>query len=298
MLSLDQLEAFIAASEQGSFSAAARHLGKVQSTVSNAVINLEIETNVELFDRSHRNPTLTAAGAALIDDAKSVIQSHTEFVSHASSLSSQLETDLCLAIEQSVWSSSLVTVLEQFELHFPYITLELLDPGTSDVGELVSQNRADVGLMIAHEVSPTGFNFQGIGHSKLQAVCSPEHPLTTLQPVKRSHLRRYRQLIAHSRNQTDTVYKLRKHSARVWLLESPHVAVDLVAKGLGWSMLNQAVVAEKLAKGELIHLQLAFEKADILQGIDVVWSQTRHLGAAGSWMLERLQDLDMTISHE
>ena len=162
------------------------------------------------------------------------------------------------------------------------------------MGELVRQNRADVGLMIGHEVSPTGFNFQGIGHSKLQAVCSPQHPLTALQPVKRSHLRRYRQLITHSRNQTDTVYKLTKHSARVWLLESPHVAVDLVAKGLGWSMLNQAVVAEKLAKGELIHLQLAFEKADILQGIDVVWSQTRHLGAAGSWMLERLQGLDMT----
>ena len=59
-------------------------------------------------------------------------------------------------------------------------------------------------------------------------------------------------------------------------------------------MLNQDLVAEKLAKGELIHLQLAFEKADILQGVDVVWSQTRHLGAAGSWMLERLQELDMT----
>ena len=298
MLSLDQLEAFIAAAEYGSFSAAARHLGKVQSTISNAVINLELETNVELFDRSHRNPSLTPAGIALIDDAKSVIQSHHEFVSHASSLSSQSETQLCLAIEQSVWNASLLSVLEEFELHFPYITLELLDPGTSDVGELVRQNRADFGLMIAQEVLPTGFNFQGIGHSKLQAVCSPEHPLAALQPVKQSHLRRYRQLIAHSRNQTDTAYKRRKYSTRVWLLESPHVTVELVAKGLGWSMLNQAVVAEKLAKGELVPLQLAFEKADVLQGIDVVWSQNRHLGVAGNWMLKWLQDLDVATMED
>lgn len=52
--------------------------------------------------------------------------------------------------------------------------------------------------------------------------------------------------------------------ARVWLLESPNVTVDLVTKDLGWSMLNQDVVAEKFATGELVQLQLAFEKADIL----------------------------------
>lgn len=293
MLTLDQLEAFIAAAECGSFSAAARHLGKVQSTVSTAVMNLELETNLELFDRTHRNPTLTPSGAALIDDAKNVLHSHYEFVAHAAALSSQPESHLCLAIEQSVWSASLVSVLKEFEDRFPYITLELLDPGTSDVGELVRKDRADFGLMIAQETAPTGFNYQGIGHSPMLAVCSPEHSLVKHQPVKQSHLRRHRQLIAHSRSEHDTTYKRRKHSARVWLLESPHVTVELVARGLGWAILSQAVVADKLSKGELVSLQLAFEKTDILQGIDVVWSQTRQLGAAGNWMLQQLQNLDM-----
>ncbi|MFG1490700.1 LysR family transcriptional regulator, partial [Oceanospirillum sp. HFRX-1_2] len=40
----DQLNAFIAAAETGSFSAASRRLKKAQSAVSNAIINLEIET--------------------------------------------------------------------------------------------------------------------------------------------------------------------------------------------------------------------------------------------------------------
>ncbi|KKL13509.1 hypothetical protein LCGC14_2525030, partial [marine sediment metagenome] len=43
MFSIDQLHAFIATVEAGSFSAAARRLSKVQSVVSQHIINLEID---------------------------------------------------------------------------------------------------------------------------------------------------------------------------------------------------------------------------------------------------------------
>ena len=80
---------------------------------------------------------------------------------------------------------------------------------------------------------------------------------------------------------------------RFWLLESPYVAVDLVARGLGWAMLNQAVVAEQLASGQIVALQVAFEKTDMLQGLDIVWSERRQLGQAGHWMLEQLRSLTL-----
>ena len=59
--SMEQLEAFVAAAAQGSFSGAARALGKAQSAVSTQISNLEIDLGVELFDRTGRNPVLTAA---------------------------------------------------------------------------------------------------------------------------------------------------------------------------------------------------------------------------------------------
>lgn len=49
-VSIEQLEAFAAAAEQGSFSAAGRALGKAQSAISTQVANLEIDLGVELFD--------------------------------------------------------------------------------------------------------------------------------------------------------------------------------------------------------------------------------------------------------
>ena len=67
-VSIEQLEAFAAAAEQGSFSAAGRSLGKAQSAISTQVANLEIDLGVELFDRSGRSPVLTEAGARLLPE--------------------------------------------------------------------------------------------------------------------------------------------------------------------------------------------------------------------------------------
>jgi DNA-binding transcriptional LysR family regulator len=50
-VSLDQLRAFIAAVDEGSFSAGARRLRRAQSAVSELVSNLEAQIGVVLFDR-------------------------------------------------------------------------------------------------------------------------------------------------------------------------------------------------------------------------------------------------------
>ena len=65
MYNIEQLKMFVYAVELGSFSASARELGKVQSAVSQGIHNLEIDFNVQLFDRSTRKPTLTGAPRTL-----------------------------------------------------------------------------------------------------------------------------------------------------------------------------------------------------------------------------------------
>lgn len=296
MPSLDQLEAFVAAAERGSFSAAARQLGKVQSAVSNAVGNLEIETNLKLFDRSSRNPTLTDAGAALFADAKSVLRSQHELMAHASALGKSPETRLCLAIEQSIWGRSLLPVLQRFEQQFPFITLELLDPCAGDVADLVRDNRADIGLMTEQEIYPKGFRFRGVGYSRMVAVCHSSHPLVQQQPVSHAHLRCYRQLITGNRNPAADSYKRYQHSPKSWLSESPYVIMDLVSAGLGWALLHEAVLLEKLNSGELVALELDYQQSGALQGLDVVWTENRPLGIAGLWLLEQLHALDLEES--
>ena len=61
----DSIELFLAVIERGSFSAAARALGRVPSAVSMSIGNLEAELGYLLFDRSHREPKPTAMALSL-----------------------------------------------------------------------------------------------------------------------------------------------------------------------------------------------------------------------------------------
>ena len=61
----DNVQVFLAVLDQGSFSAAARALGRVPSAVSMAVANLEAELDLQLFDRTGREPRPTDAARAL-----------------------------------------------------------------------------------------------------------------------------------------------------------------------------------------------------------------------------------------
>src|ERR1700724_3690222 len=62
-VSLDQLSTFIAAADEGSFSAAGRRLRRAQSVVSQTLANLEGQFGVKLFDRSARLPALHRGAA-------------------------------------------------------------------------------------------------------------------------------------------------------------------------------------------------------------------------------------------
>jgi DNA-binding transcriptional LysR family regulator len=66
----DQVPLFLAVLDCGSFSAAARQLGRVPSAVSMAIAQLEAELDLQLFDRSGREPRPTPAARALEPQAR------------------------------------------------------------------------------------------------------------------------------------------------------------------------------------------------------------------------------------
>src|ERR1700685_3501554 len=96
-VSLDQLRTFIAAADEGSFSAAGRRLRRAQSVVSQTLANLEGQLGVKLFDRSGRFPVLTDQGRALLADARAVA-GHIELLkAQARSFAGGLELELSVA---------------------------------------------------------------------------------------------------------------------------------------------------------------------------------------------------------
>jgi DNA-binding transcriptional LysR family regulator len=90
-VSMDQLRTFIAAVDEGSFSAAGRRLRRAQSVVSKTLASLEGQLRVKLFDRSARRPVLTEQGRALLNGARTVAGEMDLFKAQAKGLAGGLE---------------------------------------------------------------------------------------------------------------------------------------------------------------------------------------------------------------
>src|SRR5262245_40668751 len=72
-VTLDQLRAFVTVVEEGSFSAAARKLRRVQSAISSSMSNLETQLGVPLWNRATKVPKLTPQGIAVLGGARRVL---------------------------------------------------------------------------------------------------------------------------------------------------------------------------------------------------------------------------------
>src|SRR3546814_11198215 len=83
-VTINQLRAFVAVCDQGSFSGAARKLARAQSAISHAIKALECAFDVELFERNTRKSQLTAARRSLLPDARAV-SSRTAAIKHRAS---------------------------------------------------------------------------------------------------------------------------------------------------------------------------------------------------------------------
>src|SRR5258705_13615076 len=89
-VSLDHLRMFIAAADEGSFSAGGRRLRRAESVISQTLANFEAQLGVKLFDRSRRSPVLTKQGLSLLAEARPVVSRMDAFNARANGLSDGL----------------------------------------------------------------------------------------------------------------------------------------------------------------------------------------------------------------
>ena len=74
MLDFELLRAFVAVADCGGFHRAAERLNLTQSTVSQQIKRLELETKRPLFRRTTRSVALTDDGEMLLGDARRLLQ--------------------------------------------------------------------------------------------------------------------------------------------------------------------------------------------------------------------------------
>ncbi|OMH25724.1 LysR family transcriptional regulator [Motiliproteus sp. MSK22-1] len=292
--SLDQLQAFVAACEQGSFSAAARQLGKVQSAVSTAVANLELDLGLALFDRSRREPQMTPAAQALLPQVRALLEQASGLQGHADAMVLGEEGRLTLAVEESLIGPELEWMLVEFEQAFPQLELELLNPARMDIVELVKQGRVDMGLLVSTLEPPEGFHLRLMGEMTLIAVAGPKHPLSSRKSLLLEDLRPHRQLVLTSRGAQTRVSE--QVGRQVWRIESQYGLLDLIKRGVGWAWVPQHMVSEDIVAGRLSRLNCDMGADRYHIPVDLLLAFTYLEGKAGQWLYQKIGQLSFLES--
>jgi DNA-binding transcriptional LysR family regulator len=153
-VSLDQLRTFIAAADEGSFSAASRKLLRAQSVVSESVSNLEDQIGVPLFDRSGRYPKLTAAGVVLLADARNIITGVDLLKARAKGMAVGLEPELSVVVDVFYPIDAITKVAKEFRQHYPGVALRIYVEALGAAIQPVLDGRCSVGIVGSLPVMP------------------------------------------------------------------------------------------------------------------------------------------------
>ncbi|HCH02188.1 MAG TPA: LysR family transcriptional regulator [Vibrio sp.] len=290
--SIEQLQSFVAAAEQGSFSAAARHLGKAQSVVSTAVANLEADLNLNLFDRSTRSPTLTVHGEALLVRARRILNECGVFLSAADAYQMGVEEKITLVVESMAMTQAVAEALFHFEQQYPLVEIEILHVNESEVLEFIRDGRAQLAVLQQLELMyPGKIEVYGLGSLEFWCVTGVDHPLAHEEKVTWQMLERYRQFLITGRYNQDTPRW--RVSDQVWRTESAHSTIPMLQQGLGWASLPAQVVNDFVSSNQLKRLELSFESQPWKQGIDLIWSTQHPQGKATQELIAQLKSIQL-----
>ncbi|MBU9546658.1 LysR family transcriptional regulator [Burkholderia multivorans] len=286
----EALVAFAEAAQLGSFTAAAKKLGKRQSTVSEAIANLEIDLGVQLFDRSTRSPTLTDAGRALLPHVQRTLEAGAAIDRVAARLAHGEEARLTLVVSDTYQSKRYEETLTALEQRFPALELECQIAEHDDVLDLIQQGRAQLGLMAARASYPPDIGAATVAEeSEIGLFVGRTHPLADYRDAEVPHaaLRDAREL----RLNTYVMPEGRSSDHRIvvgtqrWLAPSYLMLLEMAVLGFGWAELPRWMV-EHFARDRLCELRARGWPRRVR--VDAVWSRSRPLGPAGSWLLDAM----------
>ncbi len=288
MLNLEHLLSFVAAVEKGSFSAAARHLGKSQSSVSIAVNNLELDLGVTLFDRSTKYPTMTTQGKRLYEQTKVLLRQAERIKGYAQGVIEDVEDEIKIVIDPLVPLTIIDSTLEKMSRSFPFTQVHLDKKYGDELTQAILQNRADLGLHLSSKAVPDYLDFVAIEQIEWVCVCSPDSIFADMDKVDNETLIAERQIVCSSMLDNPVLRTTSKVSQDIWRAYDQDDLVRLVEQGLGWAFLPKSMAVEKQAMGTLIEFKPEFQHIKLFYAADLIWKTNAPQGPAMRFLIEEL----------
>ncbi len=290
VLTPDALAMMDVIARTGSFAAAARELGKVPSSLTYSVRQLEDALDVLLFDRHSRQARLTAAGEELLNEGRRLLEQMDAVAHRVKRVATGWETQLTVAVDGVI---SRLTVFELCEAFYaldpqadafgkiggapaqgarapaPMPTLAPFSaraggPGTrlrlrtevlAGTWEALTSGIADLAIGVGLERgAPADVQTQELGVLPFVFAVAPHHPLAaSTAPISDAELQRHRAVaVADSalRNTRITVNLLPGQD--VLTVASMQLKIEAQLRCMGCGFVPEPLAREHIAAGRLV----------------------------------------------
>jgi len=283
----DQLKIFLTVVETGSFAAAGRRLNRATSVISYGIANLEAQLGIRLFEREGtRKPRLTAAGQAVLAEARLIGQGVDGLRAKVKGLLQGLEAKVDLAVDVMLPSKWFREALRAFYVEFPTVALNVHVEALGAVTALVMEQKAVIGISGPLAADMPGIENVIIGSVPLIPVASPDHPLGRAGALEPGEGRNHVQLVLADRSRLTEGQDFAVVSPHTWRLGDLGAKRALLREGIGWGNMPLPMVEDDLAAGRLVKLAMP-DETGVSYRMSGIYRRDAPPGPAAAWLLER-----------
>ncbi|MDV5169857.1 LysR family transcriptional regulator [Photobacterium rosenbergii] len=255
MFTLEQISAFTAVYQHGSYSAAARALDKDRTTIREHVLSLEDNLGLPLFTILGRSARPTDLAHRLYPRAEILARQAQEFTLTALAAFDHSLTTLNIYHDVLLPSSMVIQIEQQAAQHFPQLQLNWLHRNRDEtLNDLVS-GEAHLAIMPHRNkiIPEKQIWYRNLGMLPLSIYVGKDHPLAAKTDVSLKDLQLNKQYI--SENHLRAGIDMMKISPHQHIISNNDVLIALL-KHQGWAVLSRIFAEEYVESGELVELAL------------------------------------------
>lgn len=150
-----------------------------QPTLSRHIADLENTLNVELFERTTRKVSLTAAGVLFLNEAKQIIKRYDALMSRTVRLGSGISGSLRIGYLELFTQDVLPVALKNFRTKFPLVELTLKESTFKGAQRGLMDGSLDVAFVVSHTSQPPlddELEHKRIYTGQVELIVSNTHP--------------------------------------------------------------------------------------------------------------------------
>lgn len=288
---LDLYRIFNVVSQNKSFSKAAQELFMTQSAVSQSIMKLEKELEIQLFHRTSKGVELTNEGILLYEHVHSALgiinAAEDKLVEFKTLKTGQLR----IGVGDTISRYFLLPYLEEFHRVYPGIKLKILNGTTKEICDYIKSGKVDVGIC---NLPISDEHLHVIPCKEIQDIfiCGEKYKKLSEEPISFDHLMELPLIFlenkSNSRDYIESFLSKKGYQVSpVFELGSHDLVIEFTKINLGISCVTKEFSMDYLERGELFEVML--EEEIPKRSIGICYLKNVPLSRAGSKFIDRIK---------